>query len=131
MSDDFEDPSGYFDPAANIDNLLLIKAVAYREDYPAFDKKKAAEGEVRDGVQAIVTVVAGDGAGTVYDESTIHQGQLVKALKGRVGGAQLLGVLALGEAKGGYKAPYLLLPASDEQKKVARAFLEARSEVPF
>lgn len=131
MSDDgFDDPGGYFNPGDNVGRLLFFEVVSYREDYPAYDDKEAAEGVKRDGVEVIVTALDGPQAGTLYDQSTLYQGQLVKVLKGRVGG-RVLGVLQQGEAKGKYKPPYLIVAASEEQKAVARAHLEATGKAPF
>lgn len=124
----FDDPvsTEYFNPGDNLDRLLFFDVLEYRKDYPGFEQGD----DDRDGVEVVVTVLDGEDAGTVYAASRLHQGKLVQALKTKVGG-RVLGVLAKGEKKGKYQAPYIIIPASAEQKKVAEAYLSANSEPPF
>lgn len=122
----YDDPATYFNPADNLDRLLFFSVVDYRTDYKGYD-----DGDPdRDGVEVLVTVLDGPDAGTEYLQSTIHQGQLVKTLKGKKG-SRLLGVLTKGEKKGKFQAPYIITRANEEQRAVADAYLAASQEPPF
>lgn len=129
--DDFDVPGGFFNPKDHVGRLLLIKVVTYKEDYPAFDDKAAADGETRDGVEVLVTVLDGDNAESSFDQSTLHQGRLVGTLKGRVGG-QVLGRLGKGAAANSkFAAPFVLEDPTEADKAVARTYLAQNAEVPF
>lgn len=132
MSDNWDDPDagGYFNPKDNLGALVLVNVRAYRTDYddPFAKKEKGEPDPVRDGVEVDVQVIEGENAGVGFLTSTLHQGQLVKALKNK---KVVLGVIGEGQAKGGFKPPFLLLKATDEQKERASAFLAAQGEPPF
>lgn len=59
----------------------------------------------------------------VYSRALIFQGYLVGALKEKAGtGRRVLAVIGQGENKKG-NAPWILVPATDAQKKIARDYL--------
>jgi hypothetical protein len=126
----YEEPGGdFFKAADNLGNLLLVEVVSYREDYdnPYADE----EGATRDGIEAVVTVLPeGDSKdAVVYTQSRIHQGGLIKVLKGK---KVVLGRLGKGQASGrGRQAPFILEKPTAEDKTVADAYLEARGDAPF
>lgn len=128
MSNNYDEPGGeFFRAADNLGNLLLVEVVSYREDYdnPYSDE----EGATRDGIEAVVTVLDGPDAGVVYSQSRIHQGGLIKALKGK---KVVLGRLGKGTASGrGRQAPFILEKPTAEDRQTADAYLETRGEPPF
>lgn len=132
MSDKWDDPDagGFFNPKDNIGALVLINVREYREDYedPFTKPTKEVPEPVRDGVEVDVQVIEGEHAGEEFLTSTLHQGQLVKALKAK---KTVLGVIGQGVAKGSFQPPFLLLKATEEQKSKADAFLTAQGEPPF
>lgn len=125
---DYDEPGGdFFKAADNLGNLLLIDVVSYREDYdnPYSDEEDAK----RDGIEAVVTVLDGDAAGVVYTQSRIHQGGLIKSLKGK---KLVLGRLSKGQASGrGRQAPFILEKPTADDRETADAYLAASGEPPF
>lgn len=127
MADTYDEPGGdFFKPADNLGTLLFVEVVSYREDYdnPYSDEPDAK----RDGIEAVVTVLDGPDAGVVYTQSRIHQGGLIKSLKGR---KLVLGRLGKGTAAKGRQAPYILEKPTEDDRTVADAYLAASGEVPF
>lgn len=81
----------------------------------------------KDAVMSDLVVLTADGGPAEYDDQLILQGSLIGQLKRKIpGNRKLLGVIALGEAKRGQNAPYILTAPTDEQKQLARDFLAGR-----
>jgi hypothetical protein len=114
--DGFTDPvyGDYVQPADLVDHLCLF--------YPS---------EHRQGVQtqfgekdAVITDIVDLTDGASYRSTMILQGQLIAVLKRNIGsGDAVLAVVGKGEAKKGQAAPYILTPATDDQKDVARKYI--------
>lgn len=130
-------PSGndYFNAKDHVNDkgqgdLLLFFVKEYRQDFEnPFDKN--GEKPLRDGVVVEVVILDGEKQDTKYGESQLHAGSLVKALKGSVGGAPVLGRLGKGAAQRGFQPPYVLANPTNEDKDVARAWLTANAPEPF
>lgn len=116
--DDFDDPKtgDYVQVSDLVGHLVLW--------YPS---------EHRQGVQtqfgekdAVITDIVDLTDGATYLGAMILQGALIGVLKRNAGtGRPVLGVVGKGEAKKGQAAPYILNPASDEQKATAREYIAA------
>jgi hypothetical protein len=130
MGKTYDEPGGdFFKPAENVERLLLIEVLSYREDYDNPYAPEEAEVKTRDGIEAVVTALDGDGAPVVYTQSTIHQGGLIKVLKGK---KVVLGRLGKGTASArGRQAPYILEKPTAEDREIADKYLAAQGEPPF
>lgn len=112
-------------------NLLLI----YPTEYLTGDDKVSTEYGEKDVVIADLVVL--DGSEGVEEHSGVYifQGTLIGGLKRLVNKKPRLGRLGKGEAsKKGYQKPWVLLDPTDDDKAVARKFIEeraAQSEDPF
>lgn len=78
-----------------------------------------------DAVRARVSVVDGEQAGTVYEDTLIFPKVLSGQVKGHVGGA-VLGRLMTGAAKPNQSPPWLLAEASQQDEQVGVQFLQQR-----
>jgi hypothetical protein len=138
MSIPFADPAA---PSSGISyaelqgSLLLVKVIYVEDHIPTVHTKP---GEKNSAVRADVTVLDGPAAGQEYLDALIFPKVLQGQLKSRVG-QYVLGRLGQGVAKPGQSAPWMLEPATDEDKRKAEAHLNgsaprgqaANEEPPF
>lgn len=115
MSTPFQQPAEQGDkvPMAELPgSLVLIKVTEHRTGI-------ATDYGPKDAVACDVHVLDGKHGGEVFDNALLFQGALIGALKGAVGGGPVLGRVALGTAKAGQNAPYVLLPFTAQDAAVA------------
>lgn len=77
---------------------------------------------LKDPIRANITVVDGDHAGTIYEDTLLFPTALVSQLRPNIG-SKVLGRLTQGEAKPGQKPPWLLASPSDDDTKTAIEFM--------
>lgn len=138
MARDEFDNAGEFVKVADLEgHLVLFTPTKYVEEV------QTSFGE-SDALMTDVVVFNEDGSVDEHDDVMIFQGALIGTLKRKLKTVhtierdpatgvvtryrdtttrRVLGVLGKGEAKKGQSAPYILMPASDEQKAVARAYV--------
>jgi hypothetical protein len=133
MSDDFStpadieaEPSGeYFDAKNEIGNLVLFTPFEYVE------KTVTTFGE-KDAVKTHTVVFdAKTGEPSVYEDSMIFSGSLIKTLKPYAksnAGRRVLGRLGRGTAKPGMQPPYVLSEPTDADKTLAREWIAKASD---
>lgn len=135
--DDFDDPiqGDRFTVADYLGRLCLFSPVEYRDKEK--NPVKTEYGE-KDAVITDIVVLATEKGQEVeeFTGSMILQGNLIGVLKAKAkaGEGRVLGTLALGERKSGQKPPYILVPATDAEKNLYRAWRKANPlqvEDPF
>lgn len=124
LADDFADPSSG-DQFVNKDHVGSVVLISPFEFEAGF-KTSAGEADIVRGDVVVLTSKKGKELDEplVYENTIIFGKVLVSTLKAQVGKSRVLGVLEEGEAKKGQSAPYVLRAASDDQKKMARAYLK-------
>lgn len=119
--DEFDSAAPYVAIKDLVGELVLFTPTEYVE------KVKTDFGE-KDAVLTNLVVLTAEGGPSEYEDQMIYQGSLIGALKRKIpGNRKLLGVLAIGEAKKGQNAPYILTAPDDAQKQMARDFLAGRT----
>lgn len=109
-------PGGGIEWADLTGALLIITAHSLETGVQtAFGEKEA--------IRADVDVVDGDS----YPDALIFPTLLISQLKKNTGGGKVLGRLGQGQAKPGQKPPWLLLEASEDDKKTALDWLNNQS----
>lgn len=127
MSDMFDGPSS----ATGIDlndlegSLLLIQPLSYEEGI------KTNYGDAN-AVRANVNVLDGPQKGEQYNDTLLFPKVIASQVKGNCGtGRYNLGRLGKGQAKPGQSAPWLLADPTDQDKDVARAWINANAGPGF
>ena len=126
-SDLFDGPSS----ATGIDlnalegSLLLVKPLAFEENI------KTSYGDAS-AVRADITVLDGPSKGETVNDTLIFPKVLQSQIKGNAGtGRYNLGRLGKGVAKPGQSAPWLLGDPTEQDKDVARAWINANAGPGF
>jgi len=83
-----------------------------------------------DPIRADIVVLDGTDAGETISDTLIFPRVLISQLKPNVG-RKVLGRLGQGTAKPGQSAPWTLADATDEDKAVARAYVQKTAAPPF
>lgn len=105
--------------------LLLITPTAHETNIPT------AYGPA-DAVTANIAVLDGNGAGQEHTGVRIFQKALQGQLRPKVGtGRMVLGRLGRGTAKPGQSAPWLLADPTEQDKQVARDYINRSGNAPF
>jgi len=122
---DFNDPrqSTGIEWASLKGSLLLIKP------HEQVHGIKTAYGE-SDAMRADVIVLDGDETDTVYADTLIFPKLLQSAVRPFIGG-MVLGRLGQGQKKPGQSPPWTLSAATEDDKKVGRAYLDKNTATPF
>lgn len=123
---DFADPS----TASGIDwkdlhgSLLLIKPSAQEVGI------KTVHGD-SNAIRADISVLDGDKEGTEYEDTLVFPKVLQSQLKPRIG-QMVLGRLGQGHKKPGQSPPWTLSTATDDEKKIGKAYLDrTAADTPF
>lgn len=122
MTDQFADPAT---PSSGMDlneysgSLLLFQVLGVEPHVPTVHTKP---GEQSPAVRANVTALDGPAAGRLYEDTLIFPKILQSQLKSRVG-QMVLGRLGRGVAKPGQSAPWMLNPATEQDKAIANAHM--------
>jgi hypothetical protein len=121
----FEDPATFVGIDFNEVNgsLLMFQVQRFEEHIHTVHTEP---GEKSPAIAATVTVLDGGKAGSVYEDALIFPKVLIGQLRPRVGRV-VLGRLVQGEAVKGKTAPWTLLPATDQDRANATAFLASRA----
>ncbi|MEV4458484.1 hypothetical protein [Microbispora sp. NPDC049633] len=117
----FKQPSGsgdVFKPADHLGRLVLVYALAFREQIPT-------SFGASDAVAADVHVIDAPGGPQVFNNALLFQRALVASLRDAVGGDPVLARIGQGVAKPGQSAPYVLQPFSDQDAAVATAYVNS------
>lgn len=124
-SDPFANPTGGGDGSKISDELNQAVLMRPTEYIPEMN---TTQGKT-DAVRCDWIVLTGPNMGQVRSQSLIFQTVLKRELKARIGSAQpfLVGVVVLGEARGGNNAPYLLAPADDQVRALAAQAAQANN----
>lgn len=108
---------------ADLDGALVVAIVNGVED-----KISTSFGEREDVPRIDLHVLDGDDAGTEYSDTLVFPKVLGQQLKRRVG-EKVLGRVGQGIAKSGQSAPWMLLPATEEDQKIGAKWLEKQSQL--
>ena len=124
-SDPFANPTGGGDGSKiseELNQAVLMRPTEY------IPEMSTTQGKT-DAVRCDWIVLTGPNMGQVRSQSLIFQTVLKRELKARIGSAQpfLVGVVVLGEARGGNNAPYLLAPADDQVRALAAQVAQANN----
>lgn len=114
----FSKPAGQLKITDYNGQLLLVKPTGQEEGV------NTSFGAA-DAIRADVVVLDGPDAGTDYSDILIFQRVLQGQLRPQIGKGLVLGRLGQGEAKAGQSKPWKLLDFTDEDAKVAQAYLDA------
>ncbi|MEV1201706.1 hypothetical protein [Microbispora rosea] len=117
----FKQPSGsgdVFKPADHLGRLVLVYALAFREQIPT-------SFGASDAVAADVHVIDAPGGPQVYNNALLFQRALIASLRDAVGGDPVLARIGQGVAKPGQSAPYVLNPFTDQDAAVATAYVNS------
>jgi hypothetical protein len=131
MTDPFADPSS----SAGLDyhavkGCLLLFEVTGTEDHVPTVHTQA--GEKTPAVRANVYVIDAPEGPVEYVDTLVFPKVLQSQLRSQVGVQPgVLGRLAQGEAKGGKNAPWQLLKATEDDKRIAVAYLQQRDAAAF
>lgn len=121
--EDFEDPSSgdQFVNKDHVGSLVLFNLYEFERDF----KTSAGLADIVRGDVTVLTKPSGKRLVEPLEyENTIVFGKvLVSTLKAQVGKKAVLGRLEEGEAKKGQSAPYILKPANDEERVIARQYM--------
>lgn len=127
FEDDFDDP-GSGDLFVNADNegkLLLI----YPQEY---EKEFTTQAGTGPAVFGKIVVLDGPESPHVYDNAIMFGKVLTGQLRGNAGtGRANLGRLGKGEKKPGQSPPWTLAKADDNDKKIAREYINTNAAPPF
>lgn len=120
-NDEFDTAGSYVAVKDLVGELVLFTPHEYVEEF------KTDYG-TKDAVITDLVVLTADGGPVEYNEAMIFQGSLIGALKRKIPtGRKLLGRIALGEAKKGQNAPYILTSPNDADQQMARDYLAGRT----
>lgn len=118
--DEFDSAGSYVAIKELVGELVLFTPTEYVEEVKT-------DFGTKDAVTTDMVVLTATGGPAGYEDQMIFQGSLIGQLKRKIpGNRKLLGVIAVGEAKKGQNAPYILTAPTDEQKQLARDFLAGR-----
>lgn len=116
----FNDPSSSdLLPLDEVNGSLLLFTV-----YEETDEMNTVHGP-QTAVRADVVVLDGELAGTEYSDSLIFPRVLKSQLRRSAGGMMVLGRLGQGNKKPGQNPPWTLAAATDDDKKVASAWVDS------
>lgn len=123
--------SGFATPAsagsgikwADLDGALVVAVVNGIED-----KISTSFGEREDVPRIDLHVLDGEAAGEEHNDTLVFPKVLGQQLRRRVG-EKVLGRIGQGIAKSGQSAPWMLLPATDEDQKVGAKWLEKQHQL--
>lgn len=124
MSNDWDDPAepDFFVIKDHVGSLVIIAVNEF------FEKMSTSMGE-RDTIKAEIAVVDGPGKDKRFPDGLLFGAKIVPQLRAKLGGAPVLGTIGRGTAKAGQSAPYILIPASDEDKAKASNWVKAHGSV--
>lgn len=123
MTDEFDSPASDVRITSFDGMLLLLRPTAFMEAVPTTFGPS-------DAVEADMIVLDGRGAGETYTGVRIFQRMMINQLRSKVGsGRMVLGRLGLGPAKQGQSPPWLLLDPTEDDQKLARAYLAKAAAV--
>jgi hypothetical protein len=125
MADPFADPQSEFVKLTDYEGrLVLLTPTEFTKDVETTFGKA-------DAVDANLVVLDGPDAPLELGSTRVFQKFIVNSIKGNVAtGRPVLGVVGKGQAaKKGQSPPWILTPASTDQRDVARKYIESQS--PF
>lgn len=127
-TDPFADPaeSTGLDYPDLMGSLLMFEVLGHEDHIPTVH---TTPGEKNPAIRANVTVLDGKQAGKVYDDALVFPRVLIGQLRSRVGKV-VLGRLGQGQAKAGKNPPWKLMPATDQDKRVAQASMSGAGAAP-